>query len=84
MPKGTIQRNRAANGFELCLPSRLDTGEHSATSDLVDLHKHLFSGLPPGRAVLDEVVSELVEHVQDGCMHKRRSIPAEATGRLRS
>jgi len=84
MPKGTIQRNRAANGFELCLPSRLDTGEHSPTSDLVDLHKHLFSGLPPGRAVLDEVVSELVEHVQDGCMHKRRSIPAEATGRLRS
>ena len=51
---------------ELCLPARLDALEHAGAGDLVDADQHRLAGLPARRAVLDEIVRQLVQPVVGG------------------
>ena len=45
------------------LPARLDALEHPRAGDLVDAHQHRLARLPAGRAVLGEVLGQLVQPV---------------------
>ena len=53
--------------YQLCLPARLDTLPHArAQADLVDTDQHRLARLPACRAVLDEVIGQLVQSVIGG------------------
>ena len=60
---GLLRFRCGANRLGFSLPWRNDPLMHAGASDLVDADQHRLPGLPPGRAMLDEVVGDLVQPI---------------------